>query len=240
MNRLRRINAACAVAALWLAFFPTTAPAQQLDATTVIHGVDAEVASRVKNVLAFTDIEHYAVYRGKDETHPVAEMTARDSYKKGAGKTYTILSQSGSGIVQRFGLQPLLEHETSINVPGKVEDSWFTSANYEMKLKPGGIQRVDGRDCFALAITPKHKAPNMIDGTLWVDTRDYSIVKVQGIASQKPSIFAGTTHMMRKYVNIDGYPMATHARAESDSFLIGRTVVVIDYTDYHLQLQPDK
>ncbi len=241
MNRLGRIDAARAIAAaLWLVFLPAAALSQQPDAATVIHGIDAEVASRVKSVLAFTDIEHYVVYRGNDETHPAAEMTARDTYKKGAGKTYTILSQSGSGIVQRFGLQPLLEHETSINEPGKVEDSWFTSANYEMKLEPGGLRRVDGRDCYALAITPTHKAPNMIDGTLWVDAKDYSIVKVQGIASQKPSIFAGTTHMMRQYVNIDGYPMATHARAESDSFLFGRTVIVIDYTSYHLQVQPDK
>ena len=31
------------------------------------------------------------------------------------------------------------------------------------------------------------------------------------------------------------YPMAMHARAESNSLLFGRTVVTIDYSDYHLQ-----
>ena len=92
----------------------------------------------MNNVLGFTDIEHYSVYRGRDETHPVAEMTVKDTYRKGVGKTYTILSQSGSGIVMRFGLKPLLDNEESINKPGNVEKSWFTSANYEMKLKPGG------------------------------------------------------------------------------------------------------
>ncbi len=241
MSYSRQWSAARAVvAALGLAFFAAAVPAQQPGAAAIIHGVDAAVASRVKNVLAFTDFEHYTVYRGKDETHPVAQMTVKDAYKKGSGKTYTILSQSGSGIVLRYGLHPLIEHETNINDPSQVEDSWFTSANYEMKLEPGGIQRANGRDCYALAITPRHKAPNMIDGTLWVDAKDYSIVKVQGTASQRPSIFAGTTHMMRQYVNIDGYSMATHARAESDSFLFGRTVILINYTDYHLQLQPDK
>ncbi len=214
--------------------------AQQMDAASVIQGIDAKVQERVNNVLGFTDIEHYVVYRGNDETHPAAEMTARDSYKKGEGKTYTILSQSGSGIVQRYGLHPLLENETDINEPGKVGESWFTSANYEMRLEPGGIQTVNGCACFALAITPKQKAPNMIEGTLWVDAKDYSIVKVQGVASKSPSVFAGTTHMAREYVNVDGYPMATHARAESDSFLFGRTVVIIDYSDYHLQVRGSK
>jgi len=32
--------------------------------------------------------------------------------------------------------------------------------------------------------------------------------------------------------------MATHARAESNTFLYGRTVVTIDYTDYKIELQP--
>ncbi len=214
--------------------------AQEPNAAAVIRRVDAAVTDRVENVLGFTDIEHYVIYRGNDETHPVAEMTVRDTYKKGAGKTYTVLSKSGPGIMQRFGLKPLLDNETSINQPGNVGKSWFTSANYEMELKPGGVQRVNSHKCFALAITPKEKATNMIDGTLWVDAQDGSIVEVEGVASKRPSIFAGTTHMMRQYVNIDGYPMATHARAESDSFLLGRFVVVIDYSGYQLQLKNGK
>ncbi len=99
-------------------------------------------------------------------------MTVRDTYKKGEGKEYTVLSQSGSGIVLRFGLKPLLDNEKSINKPGNVEKSWFTSANYEMKLKAGGVQKLNGRDCYVLAVTAKRKAPNTINGTLWVDARD--------------------------------------------------------------------
>ena len=162
-------------------------------------------------------------------------MTARDSYTKGIGKTYTVLAQTGSALVQRFGLRPLIENQEQINKPGNVNRSWFISANYEMQLKPGGTGRINGRTCYALAITPKEKAPNMIQGTLWVDAKDGSIVQVDGIASRSPSPFAGTTHMMRQYANVDGFPMATHARAESKSWLFGRTVVLIDYTDYHLQ-----
>lgn len=235
-TRSHRARAVAAVFCLaWLGI--AMAAAQQPDVSTVIRGIDAEVQARVKNVLGFTDMEHYAVYRGNDETHPVAEMTARDTYEKGQGKTYTIVSKSGSGIVQSYGLRPLLKNETDINQPGKVDESWFTSANYEMRLEAGGMQAVNGRRCYVLAITPKHPAPNMVDGRLWVDANDYSIVRVQGVASKSPSMFARTTYMMRDYVNVNGYPMATHARAESKSYLFGRTVVIIDYSDYHLQVK---
>ncbi|MGP8252013.1 MAG: hypothetical protein ACLQHF_08265 [Terracidiphilus sp.] len=225
-------------AALWVQ--SGMLPAQQLDEAAVIRSVDAAVQRRFEHVLGFTDIEHYAVYRGKDETHPVAEMTVKTTYKKGAGKSYEVQSQSGSAIVQHFGLRPLLDNEKTVNLPGNVEHSWFNSANYEMKLKPGGVQRLDGRDCYVLDVTAQRKAPNMINGQLWADANDGSIVKLDGIASKSPSPFAGTTHLMRQYIELEGYPMATHARADSSSALFGRTVVVIDYGGYHLDLAPAK
>jgi hypothetical protein len=46
--------------------------------------------------------------------------------------------------------------------------------------------------------------------------------------------------MMRQYTNINGYSMAVHARAESDSALFGRTVVMIDYSDYKLEIKTGK
>jgi hypothetical protein len=208
------------------------------DPATVIRQIDAAVQRRFEHVEGFTDVEHYQVFRGKDETHPVAEMTVKVTYKKNVGKSYDILSKSGSAVVQHFGLQPLLDNEKTVNLPGNAEHSWFDSANYEMKLKPGGMQKLDGRNCYALAVSAKQKATNMIDGDLWVDARDGNIVKLDGIATKSPSAFAGTTHMMRQYIEVEGYPMALHARAESSSGLFGRTVVMIDYGEYRLQLAP--
>jgi hypothetical protein len=156
------------------------------------------------------------------------------------GKSYTVLARSGSDLVQKFGLSPLLQNEERINNPATVAQSWFTSANYAMKLKPGGVQRLNGRDCFVLTINPRQKASNLIAGTLWVDAHDGSIAQVEGVASKSPSAFAGTTHMKREYAQVDGFPMATHARAESSSLLFGRTVVLIDYSDYQLQLAPHR
>lgn len=209
--------------------------AQQLDSASVIKLVDAAVKTRIDNIAEYTVTEHYAVYRNDDETLPAAEMTVKTDYREETGKSYTILSQSGSQIVRSLVLNAILDSEKRINLPGNREGSWITSANYEMKLKPGGIQRQDDRDCLVLAITPKHKAPNMIDGTLWVDAKDGLIVRIEGVASQSPSVFTGPAHVMRKYVNMNGFAMATQARAVSESFLLGRTVVTIDYRDYQIQ-----
>lgn len=182
--------------------------AQAPDAAQVVHRIDEAVRARVENVAGFTDVEHYAVYRGANEIHPAAEMTVRTTYRKGVGKSYEVLSQSGSALIRKFGLLPLLDNEKTINLPGNVERSWFTSANYEMSLKPGSFQFINGRNCLALKITPKRKAPNAIAGTLWVDAIDDSIVQIDGVATQNPSLLSGATHMMRQYAYVKGYPMS--------------------------------
>jgi outer membrane lipoprotein-sorting protein len=233
---VRAIAAASLLACLEI----VAVPAQQVDANSVIQRVDAAVKARVDHVAAYTVTEHYAVYRGKDEAHPAAEMTVKTEYKQGTGKNYTILSQSGSTFIQNHVLATILDREKEINLPGNRERSWITSANYQMQLKSGALERIDERDCLALAISPKSKAPNLIQGTLWVDAKDGSIVRIEGTASQSPSIFTGPAHVERQYASMDGYGMATHARAVSDSFLLGRTVITIDYRDYQMQLRPAK
>jgi hypothetical protein len=201
----------------------------------LIQRIDAAVRARYEHVLGFTDVEHYAVFRGKDQAHPAAEMTVKVTYRKGVGKSYNVLSRSGSGLIQKFGLPPLLDNEKEINDPATVQNSWFTSANYAMRVSPAAQRIVGSRTCTAVVIHPRRKAPNMIDGTLWVYPADGEICEVDGVASRKPSIFAGATEMMRQYRMIEGNAMATHARAESNSRWFGRTVVTIDYAEYHLQ-----
>jgi hypothetical protein len=137
-------------------------------------------------------------------------------------------------------LGAILDNEKRLNQPGIREGSWFTSANYEMKLKSDASQRLDGRDCLVLTLTPKRKAPYLIEGTLWVDAKDGSIVQVQGTGSKSPSVFTGPTQMTRQYAIVAGFAQATHARAVSNSFLFGKTVVTIDYRDYQVQLRPAK
>lgn len=222
----------CVAAALAIA----AAHAQAGDA--VYQQIDAAVQQRVANVSGFSDIEKYDVYRGKDETHPAAEITVKMTYRRGVGRNFRIVSQSGSDLIRKFGLLPLLNAESRLSEPGALEHTWFTTANYQMQLKSSQTEPLNGRHCYVLNIVPRHKAPNALQGTLWVSADDGSIVKVEGVASRRPSILAGTTSIMREYRQIHGYAMATHARAESNSHFIGRTVVTVEYSDYHLNFYP--
>lgn len=212
--------------------------AAQPDSATIIRNSDAAIRARFDHVQSFTVTEHYAVFHNSEQSSPIAQMTVRTLYQKNSGKTYTILSQSGPSIIRKMVLGALLDDEKRINEPANREASWFTSANYAMSVEPGGPRPVDGRACYAIALVPHQKAPNLIRGTMWVDAKDFFTVRIDGISSQSPSIFTGPTHMMRQYVLVDGYAQASHARAVSSSLFYGRFIITIDYSNYQVELNP--
>jgi hypothetical protein len=237
MNDCFRARASLGSARLLFLLVAASSPlvAQQIDNATILQKVDAAVKARVDGIEAYTVTEHYAVLRDKDEKHPVADMTVKTTYKRETGKSYQILSESGSTLMRNLVLQTILDNEKHVNEPGVREGSWITTANYEMQVKPGGIQKMDGRDCVAIALTPRRKEPFLLLGTLWVDAQNGEIVRLEGKASKSSSVFTGETEMMRQYVDLDGFGEAIHARAESDSFLFGPTVVTIEYKGYQIQ-----
>jgi hypothetical protein len=209
--------------------------AQQPDNSTVVQGIDASVQARIDNLAGYTVTEHYAVFRSHDEVHPAAEMTVKTVYRKGHGKSYTILFESGSSLLRSQVLGTLLDNEKRMSQPGNVETALIDSANYEMKLTPNPQQQLDGRNCLTVSLTPRRVSPYLFKGTLWVDAKDYAIVQLDGTAAKSPFFLVSAAQVVRQYAEVNGFPMAMHAMAVSKSPLIGQTVVKVDYTGYQIE-----
>lgn len=226
-------------ALLFLLPYPRISSSQSgvsADPGSILQGIDASVARRDDNIASYTVTEHYAVYRGQDKQEPSAEMTVKTTYRRDQGKSYAILSQSGSDLIRRQVLERILDSEKVMTQPSNRAGAVLTTANYDMK--PIGREALDGRECVELSIRPRHPSPYLFEGKLWVDASTDAIVKLHGVASKSPSFVAGNTEVSRQYSDVDGYPMATHATAVSKSWLLGQTTIQIDYTGYQLQLRP--
>ena len=217
-----------------------TVAQQPPDIGSVIRGVDGSVQSRIDRLAGYTVTEHYAVFRGKDETHPAAEMLVKTTYRKQTGKSYEIMSESGASLWRHEVLHTLLDNEKRLSQPGNVETALIDSANYEMKLDATPRDRLNDRDCLVLDITPKRNSEFLFKGTLWVDARDFAIVQLKGTASKRAFFLASAAEVSRQYDEMDALPMASHAQAVSGSALLGQTMVKIDYTNYQLELIPQK
>jgi hypothetical protein len=206
------------------------------DLTTIIRGVDDSVSDRLNRLVSYTATEHYAVFRGHDDTSPTAEMLVRTTYRKETGKSFEILSQSGSSLWRKEVLKTLLENEQRMSQPGNIETALINSSNYEMKLDQNARAMLNGRQCLVLDISPRRKSPYLFKGQLWVDAHDYAIVQLKGVAAKSAIFLANAAEVTRQYTEVDSMPMATHAEAVSGSSLLGQTVVKVDYAGYQMQL----
>ena len=192
--------------------------------------------NRIDRLADYTVTEHYAVFRGKDESHPAAEMLVKTAYRKQTGKSYNIISQSGAAIWRNEVLGTLLDNEKRMSQPGNVGTALINSSNYDMKLDATALEQLNGRDCVVLDITPRRNSQYLFKGKLWVDAQDFSIVQLKGTASKSAFFLASAAEVVRQYDEMNGLPMAIHAQAVSSSSLLGQTVVKIDYTNYKLDL----
>ena len=218
--------------ALLNSFAPLATPEPRANEAATIQKIDASVASRDGNLVGYTVTERYRVFRGGDSVHPAADMTVKTTYRKDTGKSYTILTQTGSGLLLNDVLGRVLDSERLMTQPANRVQALLNSANYTMSVK--GDAEMDGRNCLEVAIAPKRISPYLFRGSIWVDPENGSIVKLEGVAAKSPTILTGATRVSRHYEMLNGFPMATHATAVSDSWLVGQTRIEIDYTDYAL------
>ena len=213
------------------------AHAQQDANATILQGIDASVHARESNLLGYTVTEHYAVFRNHDEQHPVAEMVVKTTYQRDVGKNFSVVSATGPLLLRKM-FETILDSERKMTQPANRATAVITPGNYEMAVNQP--ETVDGRNCVAVAIKPRRGSPYLFNGTIWVDAGDQSIVQLKGISAKSPSMLTGPSEVFRQYTLIDGFSMATHARAISNSSLLGQTMIKIDYTGYQMQVRAAK
>jgi len=106
-----------------------------------------------------------------------------------------------------------------------------------MQLLPGH-ETINGRDCIMMNLKARRKVTYLFNGKGWFDAADFTLVHLEGAPAQSVSIFAGDAAGKRDYGRINGFSMAQHAELHTHNFLLGDTLMKIDYSDYQIQLEP--
>ena len=210
-------------------------PAESVDAVSA--QVDAVVRSRFEHIGRYTVRERYAVYRN-GATDPAAEETVQVVYQKSTGNAYTTVSKAGSSMFRSRAIEPALESERQVNDPAMRQQVMLTAANYEFEVEPAKSS-VNGRDCFVLDLKARRKTPYLVDGKAWVDAKTYLLVRIRGTQSKSSSLLAGMPLITRDFADISGFAMVVHEEIEVHTFLLGETIIKIDYDGYDIQRDAD-
>ena len=105
----------------------------------------------------------------------------------------------------------------------------------QLQLPPDQRDFANGRPVFLLDVTPKEDNKYLINGRIWVDATDYSIVRIEGSPARNPSFWVRSVHFEHTYQKVGPFWLAssTHSVGEIRSF--GEAELTIETSGYALK-----
>ncbi|HVW86463.1 MAG TPA: hypothetical protein VHB50_17375 [Bryobacteraceae bacterium] len=183
---------------------------------------------RFDRIGSFSRLQHYAVTTGRFGLK--AELVARVHRDRRQGKTYEIISRSGSQVIQSHVFDPLLEAEveTSHHAP-----ELLTREFYSFRL--AGEATFGGHRCYLIETEPKQREKRLLKGKLWLNKDDYGIVHVEGKPTESLSFWVGKPMILQDFTKLGGYWWAARRHSYIDNMWLGKADLVIDYSDYQFE-----
>ena len=204
--------------------------ADSADQNRVIEGMIREQAARFGRFEGYTRVQHYSVTT--DRFGLRAELVAKVHRDRIKGKHYEVISRQGSPVIQSHVFDALLEAEMATNPQG---GELLTRENYSFSLV--GQEQFAGRLCYVLETEPKRKARNLLKGRIWIDAEDFGVVHVEGRPTDSLSFWVGRPMIVQDFTKLSGFWWATRRQSYIDNVLLGKSELVIEYTNYEFELQ---
>ena len=166
-----------------------------------------------------------------------AEMVVRVDCSPDGSKQFTIVSEEGSSSIRKHAFYKMLSEETMASRRETRDGSRITPANYTFNML--GQDTLETGPAYVLAIIPKTENKYLIQGRIWVNAKDYSIVRVEGQPAQNPSFWVHDVHFIHTYQRVGQFWFASSTNSTSEIRIFGRSELTIEHSNYALNA-PEK
>lgn len=167
----------------------------------------------------------YAVLGSGGKVH--ARETVQMEYVAPDKKTFVMTSKEGSDLVRHMVLTPLMESETSAAAGKEHRDSSITPENYAFNVV--GQEDVRGHLCYVVEAAPKRKDKYLFEGTVWIDSHDFAVVKIAGHPAKKLSFWITRADFVRQYEKIGDFWLPAKDETSVNVRLYGRKILLIEH-----------
>lgn len=204
-----------------------------LQADGIIEKLANKNEQRAADLKSYTVLRHYEVhYRGFPGSRD-AEMDVRVRYLAPATKQFEIVSESGSKLLINHVLRRLLTSEQEALTRENRQQTAMTPENYKFTL----LREESTPDArfYVLKAEPKRKNKFLFCGTIWVDTRDFAIARIEAEPAKNPSFWISKTRIEHQYQKIGRFWLPTHNLSVSEVRLGGTATLTIQYGKYRVE-----
>jgi hypothetical protein len=203
-----------------------------LPGEVVVEKLQRQNALRAAALTQFEGKRTYRVqYRGFPSNHD-AEMVVHVVYRAPSSKQFTVVSQTGSKFIGDRVFKKLLEGEQEAANEENRRRSALSTENYEFAL--AGYENSPEGGRYILNLLPKTKNKFLYRGKIWVDAKDFAVVRIEGEPAKNPSFWIKKTNIVHRYVKVDGFWLPAENHSESVIRLGGKAILSIEYGDYKI------
>jgi len=204
----------------------------QLSSDAIVQRLMAANAQRSQTLRGYRGKRVYHLdYHGIFGSHD-AGMQVEATYTAPDRKDFRVLSQTGSKLLINHVLLKLLSSEQEAQEEQNRKELEISPKNYDFAL--AGTEHTPGGDFYVLAVSPKNKSKYLYHGKLWVDARDFAVVRMQGEPAKNPSLWVSHTQIEYRWARIGGFWLPVHNQSETQVRMGGKAVLTIDYSDYQI------
>ena len=202
-------------------------------ADDVVRNMIRHDAERKSEMTGYTAVRRYAAVNRNRR----AEMVVRVSTSHDGTKQFTIMSEAGSSAIRKHVFYRILSEEGNASRRETRDSTRITPANYTFKLV--GRETLDSGPAYVLLVVPKADDKYLINGKIWIDAKDYSIVRIEGQPAHNPSFWVHDVHFVHTYQRVGQFWLASSTDTTSEVRIFGRSELTITDSDYALNA-PEK
>ena len=232
----KKLNARRIVCAFALLIAGLPAAAQQatptpLSADEVMQRVAAMNEVRAKALESYSSLRSYKL-ECHCLSHKKADMVVRAEYHAPDKKSFTIVSEDGSGTVRSKVFKKLLEAEQEGMREENQQRSAITSENYTFQVVE--YQKSEEAESYVLEAEPKTKNKFLFRGKIWVDGRDFAVTRIEGQPAVNPSWWTLRTDFKRRYQKVGDFWLPESNESETKVRVFGTADLCIEYGQYEI------
>jgi hypothetical protein len=185
---------------------------------------------RAEALQSLNSVRHYqAEYRGFSK-EIVAGMEVEYTYNAKSGKTFRIVTMSGSKVICDKVLKRAVDSEMEASHDTRA--TALTPANYKFHL--AGIDSVGGRPAYVLDVDPLVANKFLYLGKIWVDAADFALVMIDVEPAKNPSFWISRTRIRQTFAKTGDFWLPEMNRSESKVRIGGTAAFTIDYGTYQI------
>jgi hypothetical protein len=198
----------------------------------VVRNLQQKNAERAAALEEFAGTRVYRLqYRGIPSDHD-AEMVVSMTFHAPAAKQFSVLSQTGSKFIVEHVFMKLLEGEQEAASDENRRRTALSTDNYDFALAGYESDADGGR--YILDLLPKTRNKFLYRGKIWVDDKDFAVVRIEGEPGKNPSFWIKKTEIAHRYVKVNDFWLPAENHTESVTRLGGRAILSIEYRDYKI------